>query len=174
MFLLKILGSLIIITTSSLIGYIYGSSYSKRVRNLIYLRNCIQLLETEIMYSSTPIPEALKNVFRKGNKEVSFIFMEINEHLLSDRSNSLEDSFQVVCNRYKAQLNFSLEDIEVITSLGNTLGKSDKLHQQKYFKLIVTQLEGQQIDAEEKKKKNEKMYKSLGLLGGLALVILLI
>lgn len=174
MFLLKILGSLIIIVSSSLLGYSYGSTYSKRVKNLIYLRNCIQLLETEIMYSSSPIPEALENVYKKGNKEVSFIFKEIRDYLLSDRSHSLEDSFKVVCSNQKTQLSFTTEDIEVITSLGSTLGKSDRIHQQKYFKLVVTQLEGQQLDAEEKKKKNEKMYKSLGLLSGIALVILLI
>lgn len=174
MFLLKMLGSLIIIISSSLIGYFYGSTYSKRVRNLIYLRNCIQLLETEIMYSASPIPEALGNVYKKGNKEISFIFKEITEHLLSDRNHSLEDSFQFVCSRYKTQLSLTSEDVEVIISLGNTLGKSDRIHQQKYFKLIITQLEGQQADAEERKKKNEKMYKSLGLLGGIALAILLI
>ncbi len=174
MYLLKILGSLIIIISCSLIGYIYGNTFSKRVKNLIYLRNCIQLLETEIMYSSSPIPEALENVFKKGNKEISFIFKEIKEHLLSDRSRGIDESFQVICNKYKTHLNFTFEDIEVITSLSKNLGKSDRLHQQKFFKLVITQLEGQQIDAEEKKKKNEKMYKSLGLLSGIALVILLI
>lgn len=174
MYLLKILGSLIIIISCSLIGYIYGNTFSKRVKNLIYLRNCIQLLETEIMYSSSPIPEALENVFKKGNKEISFIFKEIKEHLLSDRSRGIDESFKIICNKYKTHLSFTFEDIEVITSLGKNLGKSDRLHQQKFFKLIITQLEGQQIDAEEKKKKNEKMYKSLGLLSGIALVILLI
>ncbi len=174
MLILKIIGSLIIIASSSLIGCLYGDKYSKRLRNLIYMRNCLQLLETEIMFTATHLPEAFENVYKKGNKNVSYFFKDIKEYLLSNKSNCIYDSFQFACSKSKNNLCLEDEDIEILLSLGKVLGKSDRIDQQKHFKAILTQLDRSRIEAEEKKKKNEKMYKSLGILSGFALVILLI
>ncbi|MTI48203.1 stage III sporulation protein SpoIIIAB [Sporosalibacterium faouarense] len=171
MFLLKILGSLIVITSSSLIGFTYGSYYSKRLKNLMLLSNSIQLLETEVMFTATPIPEALENVYKKGNKRVSYIFLDIKKHL--NKSFSTNDSFNSVIPTLKQDLNLNEEDIEIFLSLGKVLGKSDRQDQQKHFKTVITQLDRQQKDAEDSKNKNEKMCKSLGVLGGILITIIL-
>jgi len=173
MLLLKILGSLMIIASSSLIGYTYGIKYSKRVKNLIYLQNCIQLLETEIIYSATPLPEALENIYRKGNKNVSFIFKDIKEYLTLNRSTSISKSFSYVFNSSKENLCLEGEDIEVFLSLGRSLGASDRFDQEKHFKTALIQIQIQQKGAEESKNKNEKLYKNLGVLAGFAIVLFL-
>ena len=174
MLLLKILGSIMIIISCSLIGYFYGTRYSKRQRNLIVFQNCISLLETEIIYSATPIPEALESVYKKGNKNVSFVFRDIKDYLLSDKNHSVFDSFVYVTECLKDKLYFKDEDVEIFLSLGRVIGSSDRYDQQKYFKLIHTQLKNQQIEADEARKKNEKMYKSLGVMMGLAITIILL
>lgn len=171
MFLLRIIGSLIIIISSSLIGFSYGSKYSKRLNNLMYLSNCIQLLETEVMFAATPIPEALENVYKKGNKKISYIFNNIKENLR--KSLSTNESFKSIYDKLKNELHFEEEDIEIFMTLGRVLGRSDRKDQQKHFKTVLAQLERQQLDAKEKKLKNEKMYKSLGVLGGILITLIL-
>ena len=66
------------------------------------------------------------------------------------------------------------EDGEILKDFGKNLGSTDKENQLKNFKLIYLQLEKQQKDAENLKNKNAKMYKSLGALVGITIVILLI
>ena len=173
MYMIKIFGSLLIIVSSSSLGLIYSRRYKDRVNNLKLLYNCIQLLETEVIYFANPIPDALDEIYRKGNKKVSYIFRDIKEYLVSNRSFTLFDSFLDVSLTLKEKMYLENEDIEVIMSFGRNLGASDRSDQQKHFKTALMQLETQQRDAEEKKKNNVKLYKSLGVLIGFAIVLIL-
>ena len=174
MFIIKVLGSFIIIITCSLLGFLYGGRYSERLNNLMGLQNCIQLLETEVMYSANPLPEALENVYKKGNKRTSFVFKNIKDNLDYSKNLSMVESFYSIKGDLKDKLKLEDEDIEVFFSLGSVLGSSSREDQQKHFKGILTQLKSQQKEAERKKDSNEKMYKSLGILGGFLIVFILI
>ncbi|WP_352420021.1 stage III sporulation protein SpoIIIAB [Proteiniborus sp.] len=173
MLLVKTIGCLIIIISSSTLGFYYSRLYSERVNNLINLQNCIQILETEIIYAATPLPKAFKEVYRKGNKKVSFIFNEIREYLINDKNSSVYDGFLHIASELKESLCFKEEDIEIILSFGRSLGLSNRIDQEKHFKVILLQLKNQQREAEEEKAKNGKMYKSLGVLIGFGIVLAL-
>lgn len=173
MYMIKIFGSLLIIISSSALGLIYSRRFRDRVNNLKLLYNCVQLLETEIIYSANPIPDALDEVYRKGNKKVSYVFKDIKEHLVSNRNFTLLDSFIYASDILKERMYLENEDIEVILSLGRSLGASDRSDQEKHFKTVLVQLQAQQGDAEEKKNNNVKLYKSLGVLIGFAIVLVL-
>ncbi|EOC99761.1 stage III sporulation protein SpoIIIAB [Caldisalinibacter kiritimatiensis] len=173
MLFLKIVASLMIISSCTLIGYFLGMTYSKRVENLILLQNCIRILETEIVYSATPLPEAFNNVYLKGNKKVSYVFNDIKKYLIQNKDATVFDVFVSVSKTLSDELHLKKEDIEIILSLGRVIGNSDRLDQQKHFKMIHTQLENQCKEAEESKKKNEKLYKNLGVMSGLAITIIL-
>lgn len=173
MILLKISGSILILLSTSLLGYLYGSSYRDRVNNLVLLENCIRILETEIIYGANPLPEALINVYRKGNSKVSFVFKEISDQLVLNKRTVLE-CFQSIENILKEKLKFNDEDIEMFFSLGRTIGVSNRVDQEKNFKLLLVQIETLETEARESRDKNEKLYKSLGILLGLVIVIILL
>lgn len=172
--LLKIAGGLLIILSSTLIGFCYGSRFSNRLENLIYLEQCIKLLETEIVYGAVPLPDALTNVFNKGNKKVSFIFKEINSFLFNNRDGDVFNSFLSVTELLRTKLDFKEEDIELFLSLGRVLGSSDRQDQEKNFKLILNQIAINQNEALIQRDKNERMYKDLGILAGFFIVIILL
>lgn len=174
MIILKIIGCILTIISSSLIGYIYGKSYKDRLENLIYLENCIRILETEIMYGANPLPEALENVYKKGNEKVSFIFNEISQSLKECKSGEVLECFLIISDTMKKDLNFKKEDVEVFTNLGRSIGSSNRKDQEKNFKLILAQIKALQKEARLEKEKNEKMFKNLGFLSGLAIVIILL
>lgn len=173
MFMIKMIGCLIILISSTLIGLEYSKKYTERLNNLIHIQNCIQILETEIVYASNPIPIALKNIYTKGNEKVSFLFEEIREYLLSNTNSNLYDSFSYILEKNKDAIFLDNEDIEVIISLARVLGTSDRIDQQKHFKTALTNIDMKQKDAHMNKIKNGKMYKSLGLLFGFALILIL-
>ena len=70
-------------------------------------------------------------------------------------------------------LNLKNEDIELIKSFGNMLGKTDIEGQISEINQFITLINGQIAVAEEEKNKNSKMYKSLGTIIGLVIVIIL-
>ncbi len=173
MFLIKSIGSLIIILASSTLGFYHSRLYAERLDNLISFQHCIQILETEIMYAANPLPEALKEVYSKGNKKVSYIFNDIRNHLLSNKNSNVYDGFLSVVSELRESLCFKEEDIAIILSFGRSLGISNRIDQEKHFKVILLQLKNQQREAEEEKVKNGKMYKSLGVLIGFGIVLAL-
>ncbi len=174
MFIVKLLGGLLILFSTSLIGFAYGNRYSNRLNNLIYMEQCIKILETEIVYGAVPLPDALLNVYKKGNKKVSFIFKEIREHMLENKVEDIYYSFYSVRHLLKNDLSFKQQDIEIILSLGRVLGTSNREDQEKNFKLILNQIIILEKEAKFNRDKNEKMFKNLGILIGLAIVIILI
>lgn len=174
MFLLKLVSSLLIFLTSTSIGYIYGKTFSYRLENLIYLEQCIKILETEIVYGATPLPEALSNVFKKGKGKVSYIFEEIKNDLLSNKREGIYHSFLSVEGILYDNLHLKKEDVEIFLALGRVLGTSDRKDQQKNFVLILNQIAAQILEAKVEKNKNEKLYKSLGVITGVGILILLV
>ncbi len=173
MFIIKVLSSILIIFSCWFLGNSIANTYLERVQNIRQLQNCLQILESEIIYLSTPLPYALENVFMKGDKRVSYIFKDIKNRLVTNRNSDVLESFNYVLNSDNLGLNLKKDDIQILLNLGRVLGSSDREDQQKYFKSLGVQFSKQEKDAIEEMKKNKDMYKKLGILIGLAIVIIL-
>lgn len=174
MLILKIVSITLIFFTCTIIGYIYGKRFSTRLENLIFIEQCIKILETEIVYGSTPLPQALSNVYRKGNVKVSYIFEEIKDDLISNRRDSVYSSFLSVKDKMYNELYLNKEDVETLLSLGRILGTSDRMDQQKNFILIYNQIAALILEAKFERNKNERLYKNLGIITGIGIIILLV
>ena len=74
----------------------------------------------------------------------------------------------------KCDLNLKKEDKEELKEFGILLGKTNKEGQINQIKFVSELLERQIEKAEREKAKNETMYKKLGMIFGLGLVIVLI
>ena len=70
----KVIVSILIISCSSLLGYIFANTYVERTKLLNSLLATLQMLETEIVYGSTPIPILLDKIGKKSRKEIGNIF----------------------------------------------------------------------------------------------------
>lgn len=66
------------------------------------------------------------------------------------------------------------DDLNVLLSFGKSLGNTDVEGQIKNIRFTIEQLKILESKAEENRKKNETLYRNLGFLGGLALVIIFI
>ena len=74
----------------------------------------------------------------------------------------------------KCDLSLKKEDKEALKEFGILLGKTNKEGQINQIKFVSELLERQIEKAEIEKAKNETMYKKLGMIFGLGLVIVLI
>lgn len=101
---------------------------------------------------------------------ISEIFKEAN---LNIKTVNVKQAWDLAVEDAKDFLSFNKEDINLIKSLGNMLGKTDVSGQLSEINLCIDFLDSQIEDAEQVCKKNEKMYRSLGSIAGLAIIIIL-
>lgn len=174
MFFLKIFFYSCIMIVCSSLGYLYSSNYVKRLENLVYLKGAIKVLETEIVYGATPLPEALLNVYKKSNPKISQIFKDIESDLRNNKRGLALNSFLFVEEKMYKDYFFKKEEIEVFMDLGRVIGSSDRKDQEKNFILVLDQIERLVEEARYERDKNEKMYRNLGVLSGLGIIIILL
>jgi len=172
--LVKFFCSILIIFSTSFIGYILAFRYTRRIQQLKDLYLSFQLLETEILFLSNSLPIAMKRVGQKSNPIIGEFFMNTYRILSQKTGCSIEEAWNQSLHDNFLNTSLTKDDIEVLTDFGKNLGATDKENQLKNFKFIYLQLEKQQKAAENLKNKNAKMCKSLGALVGITIVILLI
>ena len=71
-------------------------------------------------------------------------------------------------------LNLNNDDIEIIKELGISLGQTDLEGQLKNIRLVQTALKSQLDNAREEKNRNFKLYRNMGVLCGLILIIIIL
>lgn len=171
---IKIFINGIILLLTSIIGYAYGNIYTRRARNLLDLQYCIRVLESEIINGNVPLPQALENTSVKGRGSISILFKEIKDDLTINKREDIFHSFLRQKYNLKDRYALKTEDIEVFLYLGKILGKSSRGDQEKNMRFIISQLDNLYIEAQNEEAKNAKLYRTLGFLAGLVIVIILI
>lgn len=170
----KIMGSLIVLLSSCFLGYILSSDCKKRPQQLRELQALLQMFENQITYLSDILTEAFERIYRSSKNEVGIFFIDTVEKLKNGKSMNASCAWEAAIRENIKRTALNREDEEILVSFGRILGSSDLEGQVKNIKLALSQLRLQEQKAEENRSKNEGMYKSLGILGGMAVVIVLI
>lgn len=171
--MIKVIGCIVIVFASSGLGYMLGAKFKTRVKELGLIKITLQMLETEIVYSNTPLPDAFEIIYTKSSAPVNSMFKSMSRLLNEKTHSTVGEAFKCALEEVKDTLCINKEDVELLKSFGNSLGSSDIDGQIKNFKMTIKQIEIQEKKAEESRSKNERMYKNLGILAGLAIAIIL-
>jgi stage III sporulation protein AB len=172
--ILKILGGLLVLAACGLMGIAASNKYSQRPKDIRRFRASVQMLETEIIYGCTPLPQAFHNIAFKMDGPLKLFYNLVSEDLLLGWSYSLGTAWSKSLDKLIKDTNMNMADRELIDEFGKVLGGSDREDQKKHFELFYIQLKQNEEMAEDARKKNEKMYKSLGFLSGIVIFILLV
>ncbi|MEW6065423.1 stage III sporulation protein AB [Desulforamulus profundi] len=172
--MLKFLGAAAVVFSCTLIGMTVASSYSRRPGEIRSLLNALQMLETEVSYGATPLPEALTHVAERCDPRVAPLFSRTGEELMTMRGITAREAWETALNQYYPKSALTRADRGILLELGNSLGVSDREDQVKHLVLAKEQLKLEQTKAEEASLKNTKVYNYLGFLGGLTIVLILI
>ncbi len=172
--LFKIVGSLIVILSCSFLGFILSRDCSRRPQQLRELQTLLQMFENQISYLSDVLIEAFERVSRVGNSETGLIFGRAAEILRDNGAQSAKNAWEQAVRQCIRRTALDREDEQVLVEFGKMLGSTDLDGQIKNIRLAMEALRMQEKKAEESRNKNETMYKSLGVLGGIAVVIVLL
>lgn len=167
--MIKYLTLIIILTSTTYIGILISKKYLNRVKDLKEMKNALNIFSTKIKFTYEPIPQTFKEISEKVKPNIANIFKESSEKMQNENAGKAwEEALE------ESNTNMTKEDIEVLKNLSNLLGKVDIEGQVNEVELVENFLDTQIELAEEEKQKYVKMYKTLGVTIGLAVVIILI
>lgn len=157
---------------AALIGNLFSKKYKNRVEELKSFKEAFNIIEAKIKFTYEPLGdifEEISNLFYKN--KINCIFRDTKNNM---KKMDIKTSWNEAIDENKYIFNLNDEDINTIKKIGNMLGKTDVQGQLSEINLNMNFLDTQITYAEESRKKNEKMYRTLGTIFGLAIVIILI
>lgn len=170
--MIKMIGAILIIFATTWTGFEAAKQLTERPRQLRVLKTALQSLEAEIMYGHTPLHEAARRLAAQLPSPLDEFFSLFASKLTETETivrDAWEESLKAVWGKTALKKN----EFEIMKQFGETLGRHDRISQQKQILLTLTHLEREESEAREKQLKYEKMVKSIGFLSGLLLTILL-
>ena len=169
MLAIKIIIYIFIFATTSAIGILKAKKYVYRVDELRDIKLALNMFNTKLRFTCEPIPEIFQDISENFNFNVGNIFkMACKAMEKEDASVAWNTAIDL------SILNINEEDKEILKNLSNLLGKTDLEGQIKQIELTENFIDEQIIKAEKERQNNEKLYRTLGISIGIAIVIVLL
>jgi len=158
-----------IFLTSSIIGVVKSRKYADRVNELRELKNALNIFKAKINFTYEPIPEIFNQISENINSNISRIFKMASYNM------NFKSAGEAWNSAIEGEiLNINTEDKNILKTLGKLLGKTDLKGQINQIDLTSSFLDNQIKKAEFERQKNEKLYRSLGMILGIGIVIILV
>ena len=170
---IKLLGAFLVISMSGLMGMSISRSFRDRPNEIREIRSALRMLETEIAYVSTPLPEALILVGRRIGSKTEAFFASVGESLMMAGAPPASEAWLQVLDSWLMTTALTESDAQILRTAGLGLGSSDRENEIKKLKLAQEHLRNAEASAERDRERNERMWRTIGFLGGLAVVIIL-
>lgn len=159
----------ILFGASAFLGLTISKKYVNRVNELRELKAFLNLLKTKIKFTYEPLGEIFCDISINFSKNISNLLLQASNNM---KINNAGKSWKLAVEN--TNMNIIKEDKDALISLGKLLGKTDLEGQISQIEQTENFLDIQIEKAEIKRQKNEKMYKSMGMIVGAGLVIILI
>lgn len=158
-----------IFLTSSAIGILKSTKYTDRVNELKEFKSGLNIFKSKVQFTYEPIPEIFKQISTMLNSKIGKIFQIASNNM---KNVTAGEAWNMALDI--DILNINEEDKTVLKNLSKLLGKTDMQGQLNQIELTSTFIDEQIAKAERERQKSEKMYRSLGVILGIGIVIILI
>ena len=167
MSVIKVIDLIGIIFICSYIGILKAKTYENRVTELNKFQNALVMFKSKIEFTYEPLKsvfEDISNIIYKNKENIFYLTIQKDRNIC--------DAWIEATDSVKNSLN--LEDRQIIKMLGKLLGKTDIKGQVNEISLTQNLIEKQIEKAEIEKNKNVKLYKTMGIIMGMGICIVLV
>lgn len=172
--MITMIGSCLVLMTTTWLGFQKARIYADRPRQIRELRSALILLKTEIGYGTRPLVHACEQITKRIPSPIAQIFIKCKDNLEHFDGLSTYECFKEAID--KEWHNTVLREAEkgIMLDFSKTLGMSDREDQLQHLTLADTNLKIEEQKAREEQVQYEKMYKTIGVLSGILIIILMI
>lgn len=170
---MRLWGAGLLVTSCGLMGLVVAASFNQRVKNLRQLVTFVQLLESEIHFVQTTLPEILIKLAPQFSGPVQQFLNSLNRGL-GEGSGDPFSQIWLESTQILARSGLPPPVLEELGGFGLVVGASDVREQEKHLHHLLQRLESAWEDAKGEREKQTKLWQYLGFCIGLLLVLLLI
>lgn len=171
--MIKLLGACLVVIATSWIGFEIARSYRDRTRQIRQLRSALSLLETEIGYGVRPLTVACHEVSCRTQRPISDLFAACSKNLQQLDGASTYECFRNAIDQTWKYTAMKDSEKNILLDFSATLGVSDREDQLHHLAMTQNHLEMEEKRANDEQLQYEKMFRTIGVLTG-ALIVLLI
>jgi len=170
----KLLGSAMVIAAGAGLGFSLARHYSERPRQIGQLIGCLTALGSYVSYAALPLAEALARSAAGLDSPVGDFLRQTSANLAGRSCLSPREALEAALAAADGDLAWERPERETLLLLGANLGATGREEQQKYLAMVLEELRRVEHEALRLRDQNVKMYRYLGVCGGLAITILLV
>lgn len=162
---LKLLGCAALVLAGTAVGFMKARSLSSRRRLLAAVGTLMQDLATRLRYQS-------EDIFTSVTLAAKSAGLSIKED--ADRSQGFLAWWELQTESFAPPHVLHNSDKELLSSFGSQLGTTDLEGQLSHIELCRAMLSKQLSEAEEEQRQKGRLYRTLGVFGGVSAAIMLI
>lgn len=170
---LRIFGTLLVMAGSVGLGLYFSAKEGFRVQDLLEFKKALLILSSEIEYMRATLSEACANIAKRTGLGISPIFARFSQLLSENEGETAYQLWLAALAENKERVFLAAEDFAVIEDFGKTLGYLDKQMQKNAIDYAVAYIDEKAAALSAQSDKNKRMYRSLGVIGGLMVTVVL-
>lgn len=167
---MKPVGALLLITAFALVGHVYAAKKERRVRQLTAIVAGLHRLESEIVFGRTMLSTAFWRVARQSG-DAAWLFSAAAQR--SEAGYTAAESWEHAVGLWSARSDLEAGDCEPLLRLTDVIGLTEAQDQARFFQLVRAELNAILDQARDKLPAITRVYRALGVGGGLIAAILL-
>lgn len=171
---MRILGMMMIFISCSGIGIMFSYIYKKRLEELNDWKKGVVMLKNEINFSLTPLAEAFEMIAHRLEGNIQLFLYEIGDLFKLDHFQAIEKLDDKHLEKSLLNTCLNQKDRRFIIQFVKNLGALDKESQINNLMLHIEQIELELENSRNNEVKNNKLFKTLGILSGIFVIVIFI
>lgn len=164
----KWIGSILILVASSGLGICQSQELKKHLDELEALQKLFYMLKSELQYTRAPFAELFEKIGNKMEKPYSVWLLNLSRRLREKGTGSFWEIWCLSIAEDMQVLYLKKEELEELKNVGKSLEYTESLD------LYMEQMEYRITHTRKAYETKRKLYRSMGIMGGIFLVILLL
>lgn len=172
--MLKVLGSIFVIGTTTLLGIQKGVSIRKNYEELQYIQKLVYQIQSEIRYLRAPLGDIVVKLGRESKAPYGEWLLSLGNDMASRSGKPFSRLWEQGVRQHLGSLRLPEQEVERLCLLGNQLGNADMELQMQTLSLYQQQLSQTLEDLRKTMDNKVKLSRCIGIISGIFLVILLL
>lgn len=165
--------SFVIVALCYVCGRNYSMKFIVREKNIGIMCNCLRQLLFNIQFLNMPLSQSFFNISKNEKNAVGEMFEYIGKGMCESKSD-ICNLWKNALDFYKDELMFREEEIQILIDFVKRLGTGDRNNEISNIECTVLRLKSMEEEALNEKVGNVKMFRGMGLLAGIFIVIMLL
>ncbi len=171
---MKTVGSLCIVISGVTLGWHYGSNIEKRYKELLDLKRTFRIIQSDISYGASSFVEVMQHVKIQSIEEFRGFFEYLENEIKKKSKRKLRDIWEEGVDKKLEGVHLTEKDIVELKQVGRNIGNIDREQQLAMLEIYLNKLEITIQELSKEKDKKIKLYRTLGMLGSVFVVVMLL